>query len=269
MIDQLEWGDATDSKEKVSMPIKFATSLLKDKNGVIDLDVPVTGSLDDPSFKLGPIIWKVIGNLFEKVLTAPFRALGDLFGGKEDVQFVDFAPGSSTVPDDARSNLAGIAKGLADKPELRLDIPAGPGLPLDAQGLADQKIATAAMAKEVKKGQPADLAALELGTRLDRLQDLYKARFKTGPKYPDGPKDETKEARRTREIDWLTTELRTSFTPSADELAALGKARAEAVRVALLEGGTTVDPARLFISARDSASEKDGKARMELKLEGS
>jgi hypothetical protein len=273
VIDQLEWGEATDSKEKVSMPIKFATSLLKDKNGVIELDVPVTGTLDDPSFKLGPIIWKVIGNLMEKVITAPFRALGDLFGGKEDVQFVDFAPGSASIPSAATSNLAGIAKGLTEKPELRLDIPSGPGLPLDAVGLADQKIAAAAMAKEVKKGQPADLAALELDKRHDRLEDLYKVRFKTGPKYPDPEaKDGEKEggdARRQRETDWLLAELRKSYAPSPDELAALGKARAEAVRLALLEGATPVDPARVFLSGRDSAAEKEGKARMELKLEGS
>ena len=273
VIDQLEWGEATDSKEKVSMPIKFATSLLKDNNGVIELDVPVTGTLDDPSFKLGPIIWKVIGNLMEKVITAPFRALGDLFGGKEDVQFVDFAPGSAAVPSEATSNLAGIAKGLTEKPELRLDIPSGPGLPLDAIGLADQKIAAAAMAKEVKKGEKADLAALELDKRHDRLEDLYKARFKTGPKYPEPEtKDGEKEggdARKQRETDWLMAELRKSYAPSPDELAALGKARAEAVRLALLEGATPVDPARVFLSGRDSASEKDGKARMELKLEGS
>jgi hypothetical protein len=269
VIDQLEWGEATDSKEKVSMPIKFATSLLKDKNGVIELDVPVTGTLDDPSFKLGPIIWKVIGNLMEKVLTAPFRALGDLFGGKDDVQFVDFAAGSASVPSEATSNLAGIAKGLTEKPELRLDIPSGPGLPLDAIGLADQKIAAAAMAKEVKKGQPADLAALELDKRHDRLEDLYKARFKTGPKYPEPETKDEGDARKQRETDWLIAELRKSYAPSPDELAALGKARAEAVRLALLEGATPVDPSRVFLSGRDSATEKDGKARMELKLEGS
>lgn len=269
VIDQLEWGEATDSKEKVSMPIKFATSLLKDKNGVIELDVPVTGTLDDPSFKLGPIIWKVIGNLMEKVITAPFRALGDLFGGKDDVQFVDFAPGSATIPSEATSNLAGIAKGLTEKPELRLDIPSGPGLPLDAVGLADQKIAAAAMAKEVKKGQPADLSALELDKRHDRLEDLYKARFKAGPKYPEPETKDEGDARKQRETDWLMAELRKSYAPSPDELAALGKARAEAVRLTLLEGATPVDPARVFLSGRDSASEKDGKARMELKLEGS
>ena len=269
VIDQLEWGEATQSKEKVSMPIKFATSLLKDKNGVIELDVPVTGTLDDPSFKLGPIIWKVIGNLMEKVITAPFRALGDLFGGKDDVQFVDFAPGSAAVPSEATSNLAGIAKGLTEKPELRLDIPSGPGLPLDAIGLADQKIAAAAMAKEVKKGETADLSALELDKRHDRLEDLYKARFKTGPKYPEPETKDEGDARKQRETEWLMAELRKSYAPSPEELATLGKARAEAVRLALLEGATPVDPARVFLSGRDSASEKDGKARMELKLEGS
>lgn len=265
VIDQLEWGEATDSKEKVSMPIKFITSLMKDKNGVIDLDVPVTGTLDDPSFKIGPIIWKIIGNLFTKILTAPFK----LFGDKEDVQFVDFAPGSAAIPAQATSNFADIAKGLGEKPELRLDIPSGPGLPLDAVGIADQKIAAAAMPKEVKKGQPADLSTLELATRHDRLKDLYKARFKASPEIPAGPEGEEKDARRTREIEWMTAELRKSFAPTPDELAALGKARAEAVRLALLEGATTVDPSRVFLSGRDSATEKDGKARMELKLEGS
>lgn len=267
VIDQLEWGEATDSKEKVSMPIKFATSLLKDKNGVIELDVPVTGTLDDPSFKLGPIIWKVIGNLMEKVITAPFRALGDLFGGKDDVQFVDFAPGSAAIPSAATSNLAGIARGLADKPELRLDIPSGPGLPLDADGLADQAIAAAAMAKEVKKGQAADLSTLALDTRHDRLKDLYKAKLGQGPKFADGPEDETKDARREREIALMMADLRKAYAPTPEALAALGKARAEAVRLALLEGATPVDPARLFLSGRDSATEKDGKARMELKLD--
>ncbi len=273
VIDQLEWGEATDSKEKVSMPIKFATSLLKDKNGVIELDVPVTGTLDDPNFKMGPIIWKIIGNLMEKVLTAPFRALGDLFGGKDDVQFIDFAPGTATVPSEATSNLAGIAKGLTEKPELRLDIPSGPGTTLDAVALADQKIAAAAMAKEVKKGEKPDLATLDPDKRHDRLEDLYKARFKTSAKYPqpeakEGEK-ESSEARKQRETDWLMAELRKSYAPSPDELAKLGVARAEAVRLSLLEGATPVDPARLFLSGRDAASEKDGKSRMELKLEGS
>ena len=123
------------------------------------------------------------------------------------------------------------------------------------------------MAKEVKKGQAADLSTLALDTRHDRLKDLYKAKLGQGPKFADGPEDETKDARREREIALMMADLRKAYAPTPEALAALGKARAEAVRLALLEGATPVDPARLFLSGRDSATEKDGKARMELKLD--
>jgi hypothetical protein len=63
IVDQLEFGDKTDSKEAVSLPVKLAVALLKDRDGVIDLNLPVTGSLDDPKFRLGPIIWKVFVNI--------------------------------------------------------------------------------------------------------------------------------------------------------------------------------------------------------------
>ena len=95
VIDQLEFGDKTASKDAVSLPIKLAVALLKDRNGVIDLNLPVSGSLDDPKFRLGPIIWKVFVNILEKAVTAPFALLGALFGGGPDLQFIDFHPGTS------------------------------------------------------------------------------------------------------------------------------------------------------------------------------
>src|SRR6202790_1447421 len=70
-VEQLEFGDKTASKDAVSLPIKLAVALLKDRNGVIDLDIPVTGTLDDPSFQLAPIIWKVFVSIIERAVTAP------------------------------------------------------------------------------------------------------------------------------------------------------------------------------------------------------
>lgn len=267
VIEQLEWGAATDSKDKVPMPLKFVTSLLKDKDGVISLDVPVQGTLDDPTFKIGPIVWKIIGNLFEKALTAPFRALGGLFGDKEDVQFIDFAPGSALIPPTAGENLAAIAKGLGEKPELRLEIPNGKTTPADALAIADGKIAMAALKRDAKKDEKADLSTLELSRRHDRLQDLYKAINKKSPDYSEGPKDEERDQRREREVLWLMTELRKPFGATAEEEAALSKARAEAVRLALLESGG-VDAARIFLSGGDSVVDHKGLSRMELKLDG-
>ncbi len=94
IIDQLEFGDKTASKQAVSLPIKLAVALLKDRHGVIDLNLPVGGSLDDPNFRVAPIIWKVFVNILEKAVTAPFALLGALFGGGPDLQFIDFKPGA-------------------------------------------------------------------------------------------------------------------------------------------------------------------------------
>src|SRR5258708_36474489 len=81
VVEQLEFGEKTASKDAVSLPVKLAVSLLKDRNGVIDLNLPVTGSLDDPQCRLAPIILKVFVNILEKAVTAPLALLGSLFGG--------------------------------------------------------------------------------------------------------------------------------------------------------------------------------------------
>jgi hypothetical protein len=280
IIDQLEWGEATDSKEKVPMPIRLATSLLKDKNGVIDLEVPITGSLDDPQFRLGPIIWKIIGNILEKIVTAPFRFIGSLFAGAEEAQFVDFVPGSAALPESATKNLSALAKGLADRPALKLDIPASPGIEADAIAIADQRMAEAAMAREIKKGESPDLAALTPDKRHDRLKDLYKAKLGSSPDFPEtsdtvSAADNTaaekdgiseRDARRNREAALMADTLRPKFLPTDAELAALGRTRAEAVRDALLADGA-IDPARVFLSTRQAAKAKDSAVRMELSLE--
>src|SRR6201996_5844685 len=115
VVDQLQLGEKVDSPDAVSLPLKLAVSLLKDANGVIDLDLPVTGSLDDPQFRVGPIIWKVFVNLLEKAVTAPFKLLGSLFGGGEEMNVVEFAPGSAALDAPAQTRLASGVKALQAK----------------------------------------------------------------------------------------------------------------------------------------------------------
>ena len=122
-IDQLEFGDATESKQAVPLPIKLAVSLLKDRNGVIDLSLPVTGSLDDPKFRLGPIIWKVFVNILVKAVTAPFALLGSLFGGGPDLQFIDFRPGAATLEASQEDKVKAIVKALQGRPQLKIEVP--------------------------------------------------------------------------------------------------------------------------------------------------
>lgn len=269
-INQLEWGQESATKAKVPLPVRFATSLLKDKNGNINLDVPVKGSLDEPTFRLGPIIWKIIGNLIEKAATAPFRLLGSAFNGAEKAQYVDFAPGSATLPAGVGDNLAALAKALGDRPALNLDVPVGPGLTADAVAIADTRIDAATMSKGNKGGkQPTEFSALTPEEQRDRLHSLYKLRFHTSAKIPDKQADRSasngKEQRRTEEIQWLRAELRKSFTPDQKELEALGAARGKAIRDALLAKGD-IDPLRVFLSTSAPVSEQDGLIRYELKL---
>ena len=79
------------------LPLKLAVALLKDRNGVIDIDLPMTGSLDDPKFRMGPLIWKAFVGLLTKAATAPFALLGSLFGGGEEMNLIEFEPGSAAL----------------------------------------------------------------------------------------------------------------------------------------------------------------------------
>jgi hypothetical protein len=272
VIDQLTWGEATDSKEKVSLPIRLATSLLKDKDGVIDLDLPVEGTLDDPTFRIWPIVWKVVGNVVEKLVTAPFRAIGALFGGGDKAQFVDFDFGSAVVPDDAGKSLKAVAKGLAEKTEVNLDIPAGPAIREDAEAMTTKALEAAVLAGK-KEPLAADYASLDAGKKLDRLKAVYKAKFGKGPSFPkEGVTKagflaggEAKDAANASQITWLETELRAKFAPTDAQLAALGQARADAVKQLLLEDGS-IQPTRVFIAGDKSVKAAEGKAQMELSV---
>lgn len=269
IIDQLEWGQATASKDKVSLPVRLATSLLKDRHGVIDLSLPVAGTLDDPSFRIGPIVWKIIGNIITKAVTAPFALLGSLFKGAEDAQYVDFAPGSAQLPETARDHLAALAKGLAERPEVRLDIPSGPAPQLDADGLAGQAI-DAALAGQGAHGQA--LASLPAEDRLKALRALYRQAFghKPEPPPPPAPEDASHAQKGAledqAETDWLHAQLLAHFQPTPQALQALGQARAQAIQDALLSAGD-LDPVRVFTNSDKAASVQAGSARVELGLQ--
>lgn len=209
-------------------------------------------------------------------MTAPFRLIGSLFAGADKAQYIDFAPGSASLPQGSAEALGALAKALAQRPELKLDIPAGPGIREDATAVADAAIDKALLAQD--NGKVTSVTALDADDQHDRLYDLYRAKLNKKPVFPDFPPDALKTApgakpdasdddRRTLlESQWMRTELRKSFTPSDVELAALGTARANAVRTALLADGS-VDPARVFMATNLAESLDSGHSRMELKFE--
>lgn len=180
-LDQLTFGDKVDSPSALKLPVLLAVSLLKDRNGVIDIDLPISGSLDDPQFSIGGIIVRVIVNLITKAITAPFSLLASAFGGgQQELGYVEFAAGSSDLGDASRQRLDTLAKALNDRP----------GLKLEATGRADPAVDEAALRAQ----------------HLDRLMRVAKA--KSTGELPDSVKIEPVERARWLEAAYKAAELK-------------------------------------------------------------
>jgi hypothetical protein len=271
IVEQLEFGDKTASKDAVSLPVKLAVALLKDRDGVIDLNLPVTGSLDDPKFKLAPIIWKVFVNILEKAVTAPFALLGSLFGGGPDLQFVDFEPGAAELDPVAVEKAQSIVKALDARPQLKMEIPIAFVGTLDRPSLIEAKfqaqLQEAQAATTARKKSPAaGFDQLDAASQLDVLTKLYVKNFGGDPKFPEPVEAiKTKPEKTAAKNDFLSQELHQHIAVSESDLTALGQQRAMNLQQALLTG-TKIDPERVFLVANDKAKNQDGRVRLELSL---
>jgi uncharacterized protein involved in outer membrane biogenesis len=136
-IDQLTFGDHVENTTATKLPVRLAVSLLKNSRGEIDVNIPISGSLSNPEFSIGALVWQAIMHLIERAVTAPFSLLAHAFGGKnaEEMGYVEFDPGSSTLSDAAKEKLDTIASALADKPSIKMDISARVDPALDEPGL--------------------------------------------------------------------------------------------------------------------------------------
>jgi hypothetical protein len=271
IVDQLEFGDKTESKDAVSLPVKLAVALLKDRDGVIDLNLPVTGSLDDPKFKLAPIIWKVFVDILEKAVTAPFALLGSLFGGGPDLQFVDFQPGAAELDPGATDKARTMVKALNARPQLKIEIPIAVVGELDRPQLIEEQFQTQiheiqAASRKKSSGPVVGFEQLDATAQLELLTQLYTKNFGAEPKFPDSiaaikGKPEVGAAK----IEFLSRELHQHIAVSEADLTALGQQRAMNLQQALLTG-TQLDPGRVFLVANDKAKNHDGRVRLELSL---
>jgi hypothetical protein len=273
IVEQLEFGEKTESKDAVSLPVKLAVALLKDRDGVIDLNLPITGSLDDPKFKLAPIIWKVFVNILEKAVTAPFALLGSLFGGGPDLQFVDFQPGAAELDPVAVEKAQSIVKALDARPQLKIEIPIAFVGALDRPSLVEakfqaqlQEAQAPTTARKKSSATAAGFDQLDAAAQLDVLTKLYVKNLGGEPKFPDSVDAiKTKPEKTAAKNAFLTQELHQHIAVSDADLTALGQQRAMNLQQALLTG-TQINPERVFLVANDKAKNQDGRVRLELSL---
>ena len=141
-LNQFSFGGATGSKDAIHLPVRLAVALLKDVNGQILIDLPVQGSLDDPEFRVGKVVWRVVGNLLTKAAVSPFSLVGSMFGGGgEELAYQEFAPGRSEFENDDVKKLDTLGRALANRPALSLGIEGGFDAAADAYALKRAKLA--------------------------------------------------------------------------------------------------------------------------------
>jgi len=278
VVDQLELGDRVESPDAVHVPLKIAVALLKDRNGVIDLNLPMSGSLDDPKFRVGPILWQMFTNLLVKVAAAPFALLGHLFGGgNEHMNIIEFDAGSAELAKPSQDQLASVAKALKERPQLKLDVPMVHADTIDRPALAAVRLRGALNARELstRQGRKHPDTALELALadpekHFKLLLDEYQAELgKDNPLPPSVVAVQQFKGKDTPPYDAAINDLNAALldhvqVPDSD-LEALGKGRAQAIQGALVTDGQ-VETARVFIVNTPPKPQSGDKVQVELAL---
>lgn len=274
VLNRLTFGHEVDSPTAVKLPVKLAVALLEDSNGEIELDLPVSGTLNDPQFSVGGLVFKALLNLIGKALTSPFRLLGSLFGGEAEIAYVDFAPGMATLGPDAVTKLEALAKALTERPGLKLEVAGRVATTSDRQGLKQVDIrrqvrrlkAREARAASTQSATPTPGSSTDIV--LDEedyarwLQRLYDA---SDIKKPRNLIVFAK-ALPVAEMEAL---LREQVSITDEALQDLGMRRAREVKTWLVEKGA-INPERIFVvapklDADEGKGEASGRAEFALR----
>ena len=172
VLNQLTFGDPVEGAPN-SLPVRLAVALLADSHGVIDLDLPISGSLNDPQFRIGPVIFKIIVNLIGKAITAPFSLLARAFGGGDELSSVAFAPGSATLTPEARQNLDKVAKALTERPALKITVTGTASLERERDAIQRERLQELVRAAK-RRATPADTTPVQAAEYPALLKEVYR-----------------------------------------------------------------------------------------------
>ena len=244
-LNQLTFGDKIDSPDATRLPVLLVVALLKDRNGVIDINLPVSGSINDPQFSIFGIVLKIIGNLLVKAVTSPFALLSG--GGSDDLSVVGFEPGTATVSDSGRAAIDKVAKALTDRPALKMTV-TGASDPVSEREASqkatlDMRVRAEQRRDALRAGAASDAALPALATA--QREALVK-RIYSDTQLPDKPRNVIGLAKDipVAEMEAL---LRQATPVTTDTARALALQRGLAVRDALIAKGLPSE--RLFLAA--------------------
>ena len=271
VVEQLQLGEKFDSADAVDLPIRLAIALLKDSDGRISIELPISGDLNNPQFSVMPIVWQTLRNLVVRAASAPFKFIGGLIsgGGSEDLGNVSFAPGSSELSKEAEGALNTLAKALKERPNLRLEIEGTAAASSDGPFLAQERLEREYQYNYYKMLQrrgekvpaQASLLVVPESEKAPLLEGIYRTRLKQQP--PAEWKDLGGDERTAKLKDGLI-----KFWSSSDVLLRqLGQDRASTIKDYLVDKGQLEDDRVYFIDANLGQAEKDGRVITQMHLD--
>ncbi|UZE34028.1 DUF748 domain-containing protein [Pseudomonas sp. B21-059] len=271
VVEQLQLGEKVDSPDAVDLPIRLAVALLKDTDGKISIELPISGDLNNPQFSVMPIVWQTLRNLVLRAAQAPFKFIGGLVtgGDSEDLSSVSFAPGSSELSKESESALTTLAKALKERPTLRLEIEGTSAQSSDGPLIAEQRLEREYQYNYYKILQrrgdkvPAQASLLQVpeGEKAPLLEGIYRTRLKQQP-----PAEWTQLSRDERSAK-LREGLIKFWSGSDVLLRQLGQERASSIKDFLVDKGQLADDRVYFIDANLGQAESDGKVITPLHLD--
>ncbi len=268
-IDQFTFGERVESPQATRLPVRLAVALLKDRNGKINLDIPVSGDIHDPKFSISSVVWKIIKNILVKAATSPFALLSAIFGGGEQLNYVEFDYGVSTLPDSSQKKLDIVAKALYERPSLKMDIEGHADPERDREGLKQYLLARKVKAEKLKELAKKGMAvpSLDAVTVTDKEYPEYLKRAYKKEKFPK-PRNFIGMAK-DLPVPEMEKLMLANTKVTEEELRALASQRAMAVKDYILKS-KQVDPGRIFFveakSLEPEKKEQGKKSRVDLVL---
>ncbi|MDX2494140.1 MAG: DUF748 domain-containing protein [Desulfuromusa sp.] len=259
MIDQFTFGDTVESDKATSLPVAFAIALLKDSNDEIHLDIPLSGDLSDPDFSISGVIFTILKNLLVKAATSPFSLLSSMLGGgDEDFSSITFASGLSVIDTEQLEKLGALAEMLAKRPALTLEISAFADKEQDPEAYRQEQLRRMLVAAKLRKMEEDGATPVE-GEEVVVSEEEYHDTLLTVYKEAEFPRPRNF-VRMLKKLPDPEMEklLLTNILAGEEQIQELAKARAMAVRDALVATSEEIKP-RLFLKKTDIyQSPKDG-----------
>jgi len=170
IVKKIKLGKEFEDENVTSLPLGFVIALLEDSEGIIDIDMPVDGDIDNPDFKYGELVLKTLGNLIVKAVASPFKFLGEAMGIDGDsLSSIDFKAGAINITPPEREKLDNVAKMMIKRPKIVLKVSGAYDETLDKRAIQLEKLITIVVKKSGIKNRENHESVMSI----DLLEEIY------------------------------------------------------------------------------------------------